>query len=98
MKTARKAQIAAIETQPLDEATIRAKTTDLSAVEADGAVLRAKVHAAVFQVLTPEQQEKAKSLQAEREKRGAEMRQRFQERRQQRQQQKQQANPPAAQL
>jgi protein CpxP len=98
LKTARQAQVAAIETQPLDESAIRAKTTDLSAVEADAAVLRAKVHAAVFQVLTPEQQEKAKALKAEREKRGAEMRQRFQERRQQRQQQKQQANPPAAQL
>ena len=96
LKTARQAQRAAIETQPLDEATIRAKSSDLAAVEADAAVLRAKVHAAVFQVLTPEQQEKAKTLQAEREKRRAEMRQRFQERRQQRQQQKQQANPPAA--
>jgi periplasmic protein CpxP/Spy len=95
MKTARQAQQAAIETQPLDEAAIRAKSTDLAAVAADAAVLRAKVHAAVFQVLTPEQQEKAKALKAEREKRGAEMRQRFQERRQQRQQQKQQANPPA---
>ena len=41
----------------------------LAAVEADAAVLRAKVHAAVFQVLTPEQQEKAKTLKAEREKR-----------------------------
>jgi hypothetical protein len=67
-------------------------------VEADAAVLRAKVHAAVFQVLTPEQQEKAKSLRAEREKNRAEMRERFQERRQQRQQQRQQQNPPAAQL
>jgi protein CpxP len=97
MKTARQAQQAAIETQPLDEATIRAKTTDLAAVQADAAVLRAQVHAAIFQVLTPEQQEKAKSLKAEREKRGAERRQQFQQRRQQRQQQ-QQANPPAAEL
>ncbi len=98
MKTARQAQMAAIETSPLDEATIRAKSADLAAVEADAAVLRAKVHAAVFQVLTPEQQEKAKALKAEREQRRAEMREQFQERRQQRQQQKQQANPPAAQL
>jgi periplasmic protein CpxP/Spy len=101
LKTARQAQVAAIETQPIDETAIRAKTTELSAVEADAAVLRAKVHAAVFQVLTPEQQEKAKALKAEHEKRRAEMRERFQERRQQRQQQKQQANPanpPAAQL
>jgi protein CpxP len=94
LKTARQAQMAAVQAQPLDEASIRAKSADLAAVEADATVLRAKVHAAVFQVLTPEQQEKAKALQAEREKRGAEMRQRFQERRQQRQQ----ATPPAAQL
>lgn len=98
MKTARQAQAAAIETSPLDEASIRAKAADVAAVEADAAVLRAKVHAAVFQVLTPEQQEKAKALKAEREQRRSEMRQRFQERRQQRQQQKQPANPPAAQL
>ena len=98
MKTARQAQQAAIETAPLDEATIRAKSADIAAVEADAAVLRAKVHAAVFQVLTPEQQEKAKSLKAEREQRRAQMREQFQQRRQQRQQQKQQANPPAAQL
>lgn len=92
LKTARQAQMAAVQAQPVDEASIRAKSAELGAVEADAAVLRAKVHSAVFQVLTPEQQEKAKSLQAEREKRGAERRQRFQERRQQ----KQQANPPAA--
>ena len=100
MKTARQAQVAAIEAQPLDEAAIRAKTAELATVEADAAVLRAKVQAAVFQVLTPEQQEKAKTLKAEQQKRRAEMRERFQERRQQRQQQKQQANPnpPAAQL
>jgi periplasmic protein CpxP/Spy len=98
MKTARQAQAAAIETQPIDEAAIRAKAADLAAVEADAAVLRAKVQAAVFQVLTPEQQEKAKTLKAEREKRRAEMRERFQERRQQRQQQRQQQNPPAAQF
>jgi periplasmic protein CpxP/Spy len=98
LKTARQTQVAAIETQPVDEAAIRAKSADLGAVEADAAVLRAKVHAAVFQVLTPEQQEKAKALKAEHEKRRADMRERFQERRQQRQQQKQQANPPAAQL
>jgi periplasmic protein CpxP/Spy len=92
LKTARQAQRAAADTQPLDEGAIRAKAADVAAVEADAAVLRAKVHAAVFQVLTPEQQEKAKALRAEREKRAAERRQQFQERRQQRRQ----ANPPAA--
>lgn len=98
LAAARKTQRAAIETLPTDEAQIRARTSDLSAIEADAAVQRAKVHAAVFQVLTPEQQEKAKQLQVERQQRGAEVRQRMQERRQQRQQQRQQAAPPAGEI
>jgi protein CpxP len=96
LKTAHQAQQAASEAQPLDEAAIRAASANIAAVQADAAVLRAKVHAAVFQVLTPEQQEKAKALKAEREKNRAERREQFQQRRQQRQQR--QANPPAAQL
>jgi len=91
LSAARKAQEAAITIVPTDEGQIRARTSELAAIEADAAVQRAKLHAAVFQVLTPEQQEKAKQLQAEREKRGAAFRQRAQERRQQRQQ----AAPPA---
>ena len=46
-----------------DEATIRAKAADIAAVQADMAVLRAKVHAQVFAVLTPDQQAKAAQLQ-----------------------------------
>lgn len=91
LAAARKAQIDAIETVPSDEALIRATTNALATVEADAAVQRSKVYNAIYQILTPEQQEKLKTLKAEREKRGAEMRQRWQERRQQRQQ----ATPPA---
>jgi Spy/CpxP family protein refolding chaperone len=97
LKTAHQSQQAASEVQPFDEAAIRAASANIAAVQADAAVLRAKVHAAVFQVLTPEQQEKAKALKAEREKNRAERREQFQQRRQQRQQQRQ-ANPPAGQL
>ena len=49
----------------IDEAAIRAKSAEIAAVEADAAVLRAKVHAQVFALLTPEQQAKAKQLRAD---------------------------------
>lgn len=45
-----------------DEAAIRQRSGELSAVQTDGALLAAKVHAEVFKVLTPEQQQKAESL------------------------------------
>ena len=48
-----------------DEAAIRAKAAEVAAVEADAAVLRAKVHAQVFALLTPEQQARANQLRAE---------------------------------
>jgi Spy/CpxP family protein refolding chaperone len=60
--TARKALDEAITADTLDEGAIRARAADVGAVEADAAVLRAKLHAAVFAVLTPEQQTKAKEL------------------------------------
>jgi protein CpxP len=47
-----------------DEATIRQAAAGVAAAQADGAVLRAHVHAQVFAVLTPDQQAKAKQLQA----------------------------------
>ena len=47
------------------EADIRAKAADVAAVEVDAALLRAKVHAQVFALLTPEQKAKAKELRAE---------------------------------
>ena len=45
-----------------DEATIRARVTDLAQAGGDAAVLASKVHAEVMQVLTPEQQQKASEL------------------------------------
>lgn len=61
MKTARQALDGAI-WAGTDEATIRAKSADVAAVQADLAVLRAAVHAQVFAVLTPDQQAKATAL------------------------------------
>jgi periplasmic protein CpxP/Spy len=71
---ARRAQSEAVVAVPVDEATVRARSAELAKVEADAAVLRARVHAEVYNVLTPEQQEKAKALRAEREARGAQHR------------------------
>lgn len=62
MMTARKALDDSITADTVDEAAIRARAADVGTVEADAAVLRAKMHAAVFAVLTPEQQQKAKEL------------------------------------
>jgi Spy/CpxP family protein refolding chaperone len=42
----------------VDEATIRSQSTALASAIADGAILRAKVNAEIFNVLTAEQQQK----------------------------------------
>lgn len=55
--------------QANNEAAIRDASTTLSAIMADQAVLRAKVRAEAFDVLTAEQQEKARKLQADAEQR-----------------------------
>ena len=53
----------------VDEAAIRARSGELGAVEADAAVMRARVHQEVFSVLTAEQQAKAKELRAQMQER-----------------------------
>jgi Spy/CpxP family protein refolding chaperone len=62
MQAARKALNDAIAADTFDEAVIRAKAADQAAVEADSAVLQAKVRAAVYALLTPEQVQKGKEL------------------------------------
>jgi len=62
MQPARKALNDAIAADAFDEAVIRTKAADLAAVEADAAVLQAKVRAAVYALLTPEQLQKIKEL------------------------------------
>jgi periplasmic protein CpxP/Spy len=59
---ARAALHAATTSPSFDEALIRAKAAEVSAIEADMAVSRARIFADVFQVLTPEQQAKVKEL------------------------------------
>jgi protein CpxP len=56
-----------------DEATVRMKAAEVGAVDADMAVMRARVYNEVYQILTPDQQKQLKQLQTE-------MRQRAQER------------------
>jgi protein CpxP len=85
LRAAREAERAAVTRVPVDENEIRARVQELAAVQADFAILRARIHEQVQQVLTPEQQAKAKTLQAERQKRRAEREARMQQRRQQRQ-------------
>jgi protein CpxP len=69
LRTARQAEQAAVTRVPVDENEVRTRAAELSAVQADFAVLRARVHEQVFQVLTPEQQARAKTIAAERQKR-----------------------------
>jgi Spy/CpxP family protein refolding chaperone len=69
MRTARKALQEAITADSFDEGAIRARAADVAAVDADAVVLQAKIHAAVFAILTPEQVKKAKELRTEMENR-----------------------------
>lgn len=65
MRQARAALDATVTGDAVDESAIRARAADVAAVEADAAVLRAKVHQEVFNLLTAEQQTKARELQAD---------------------------------
>ena len=82
LRTAHEAQRQAVTRVPVDENEIRARVSEASAVEADFAILRARIHEQVYQVLTPEQQAKAKTLAAERQKRRAERAEQIKQRRQ----------------
>jgi Spy/CpxP family protein refolding chaperone len=69
MMTVRKALHDAIAADTFDEAAIRAAAAQVSAVDADAAVLQAKIHGEVIAILTPEQVKKAKELRADMENR-----------------------------
>jgi protein CpxP len=74
------AQRKAVETVPVDESAIRATTQELVEAQTELAIERAKLHAQVFALLTPEQQAQAAKLRAEREARRSQMRERVQQR------------------
>jgi protein CpxP len=63
-RTAHEALQQAVSADTVDENLIRQRSADVAAVEADLAVARARAHAAVFQILTPEQKTQAKALQS----------------------------------
>lgn len=69
MMTARKALRDAVEADAFNDAAIRAAAAEVGGVEADAAVLRARLRAEVFALLTPEQVQKVKDLRSEMESR-----------------------------
>ena len=81
-RNAHQAQQAAIEQVPVNEDLIRSASTAVAAADADLAVLRAKVHEQVFSLLTPDQQTKAKQLQADRAARRAQRQAEWQQKKQ----------------
>jgi len=67
MRAAREGMRALIEADTLDESAVRAKSVEVAAVEADAAILNAKVRTQSLQVLTSEQLAKLKELRASRQ-------------------------------
>ena len=63
-RTAHEALQQAVTADTVDEGLIRQRSAEVAAVEADMAVARARTHAEVFQLLTPEQKTQAKTLQS----------------------------------
>ncbi|HEY7286062.1 MAG TPA: Spy/CpxP family protein refolding chaperone [Vicinamibacterales bacterium] len=64
-RSAHDALNSAVTADTLDETTIRAKSADVAAVDADMAVARAHVHGEVMQLLTSDQKAKLKTLKAQ---------------------------------
>lgn len=81
LRIAHEALHSAVTADAVDEAAIRARSADVAAIQADAAVLRARVHQEVFSLLTAEQQAKARELKAQAEARMKERASRQRERR-----------------
>ena len=61
-------------TGTFDEGAIRSQAANLAAVDADQAVLQARIYGEVFQILTSEQQQQLRQLQADMKARATQMR------------------------
>ncbi len=85
-RTARSELHAAVTADVADEGLIRLKSTALAAVQADRTILGVRVRGEVFNLLTPEQQTKAKELRAQAEQRMQQRAERMRQRREQRRQ------------
>jgi Spy/CpxP family protein refolding chaperone len=66
---ARQAVHSAVTADAVDEGLIRARAAELATIESDLAVARARIHAEVFQILTPEQQAQAREAQSQMQQR-----------------------------
>ena len=82
LREAFQAQRAAIETSPVDESKIRSSSEALATAHTAMAIERAQIRSEVLSILTAEQQEKLKQVQAERQTRMKERLDRLQKRRQ----------------
>lgn len=80
LRAAREALAEAVSSPDVDEDRIRTLAADLGRLVGDAAVRRAEVHAAVWRILTPEQQARAEEIAAEREERRSARRERMRER------------------
>ena len=81
MRSARAALAEAATADGVDEAEIRSRAARVGTLEGDAAVQRARLYAAVRQVLTPDQRARVDEIEAERQERLGERRERMQERR-----------------
>ena len=80
MRAARRALGEATAAEELDEDRIRTLAAELGRLEGDAAVGRARLYAAVWQMLTPDQQARAAEIRSERQERREERRGRLRER------------------
>ena len=83
-RTAREALAEAVTTGAVEVDRLRTLGAELGRLAGDAAVRRAQVYAAVWQILTPEQQARAKEISAAREERRNARRERMEERRERR--------------
>jgi len=86
VREAHLAQQKAVEALPVNEAAIRTATLALAEVQADAAILQARMRNEIFNALTADQQAQVKKLQAEREQRAQQRQADGQQRRQNREQ------------
>ena len=81
LRAAREALAAASASAAADEDRIRTLAAEVGRLEGDAAIRRARVYAAVWEILTPEQQARAGEIAAERSERRNARRERMRERR-----------------
>ena len=80
-RAAREALAEVVASATVEEERIRTLAAELGRLAGDAAVRRAQTYAAVWEILTPEQQARAEEIEAEREEWRAARRERMQERR-----------------